>query len=291
MKFTTVIYIRISSDKQEDNYSNNSQYDFCKRVMDRLKIKSTCVTTEIGSAYTSIPKQLAKICTDKRPQIIVVYDTSRFSRNVTFAKRLLKKIHKRGGYVLVCKSLSGDVITSHENTREFLEEVKVYQQESINLSRRIKDIFSFRKKKGYLTTKDPPFGYRIVEVFESGKLRKKLTTNFQEMRVLREMLKIYFTLKEEGKSDAVIFKKLLLHTESNNKTRDRKNRGEEWTLSSIKKVISKGIEYSKCENCGDTIQESVFCDECCRCWCNVCSGYNGEERFECNVCKIKHLQI
>ena len=142
---SVIVYLRVSS-KGQDNKEfgrvgletqNHTVLSFA--LQNNLRIKSTFEDVGTGTKMDK-RKDYQKMLKDLKPgQIILVYNVSRFGRNVEQVMKFLTEVHEKGGYVY---SVS-DGLSSSDN--EFLNLVKQAAQESVNLSRTINESLSRRR--------------------------------------------------------------------------------------------------------------------------------------------------
>ena len=182
------VYVRVSSKGQNApeigrvgmDTQNVKILEFC--MANNLYVKST--VTEVGSAYrTSTPKLKKLIEETNNGTAILVYSISRFSRNVEYAKRMVKAIHEKGSFIWS--------VMDHMDSRnpDFMNLVQAAENESRNLGERILAAqHRVRTQGGWVGRK--PFGYNKVRVDGMFRLQENRLEQTIIKRI-RELAEIY----------------------------------------------------------------------------------------------------
>ncbi len=166
-----VIYVRVSSEKQVDGYSLDSQVELCtKRAADLGYTVSKVFREEGVSAKTTDRPELQELltfCKDKQNDIsaLLVYSYSRFSRNTINFLSLKLILSKAGVEVISYTEPGGE---SPEAT--FITTILAAKDQYENETRARTVANSLRKRflEGHITCK-PPVGYLMIK--EDGKSR------------------------------------------------------------------------------------------------------------------------
>lgn len=182
------VYVRVSSKGQNApeigrvgmDTQNVKILEFC--MANNLYVKST--VTEVGSAYrTSTPKLKKLIEETNNGTAILIYSISRFSRNVEYAKRMVKAIHEKGSFIWS--------VMDHMDSRnpDFMNLVQAAENESRNLGERILAAqHRVRTQGGWVGRK--PFGYNKVRVDGMFRLQENRLEQTIIKRI-RELAEIY----------------------------------------------------------------------------------------------------
>jgi DNA invertase Pin-like site-specific DNA recombinase len=159
--------------QQEDNirtYISRHDAEF-RESPHNYRIKRISI---VGSAYSKMPLEIDELCEfvnvgDK----IYVYHPDRLSRNLAIFKEWANKVVNRqaniyASYSTNCNTLNG------ENYQRFKAAVKQGEDESRNISRRVRDNKVFKNKK--LVDKSIGVLSLIQELFDSGMNRKSIVS-------------------------------------------------------------------------------------------------------------------
>lgn len=166
MKKHCVIYVRVSSEKQIDGYSLDSQEDLCSKRAEQLGFETIAVYREEGvSAKTTkrpVLQEMLSFCLNKKNNIsaILVYSLSRINRD-TANHLALKSLLARSGVELI--SLTEP--TDNTPTGTFIETIFAAWAQMDNETRAQNVANSLKRRffEGYITTK-PPLGYLMIKV-------------------------------------------------------------------------------------------------------------------------------
>ncbi len=161
-----VIYVRVSSEKQVDGYSLDSQEDLCKKRAEQQGYEIVKVYREEGlSAKTTkrpLLQEMLAFCINKQNNIssIIVYSLSRLNRN-TENHIAIKAILARSGVSII--SLSEPVDSSPVGN--FIETIFAAKDQLENESRAINVANSLKRRffEGHSTNR-PPLGYIAVKI-------------------------------------------------------------------------------------------------------------------------------
>ncbi|MDP1722950.1 MAG: recombinase family protein [Candidatus Gottesmanbacteria bacterium] len=161
-----VTYVRVSSDKQIDGYSLDSQQDLCQKKADQLGFIVAKTFREEGvSASTTDRAQLQEMLTfvkDPKNDIsaIIVYAFSRLNRNTLDYLVIRELMAKHGVSLISTTEPSGDR-PAEKMIETILASFNQYQNEerAQNVSNSLKRRFT----EGHITSK-PPIGYLMQKV-------------------------------------------------------------------------------------------------------------------------------
>ncbi len=161
-----VIYVRVSSERQVDGYSLDSQEELCKNRAEQLGYDIVNVYREEGvSAKTTkrpTLQEMLAFCINKQNNIssIIVYSLSRFNRN-TENHLALKALLGRSGVNLI--SLSEP--TDDSPTGNFIETIFAAWAQMDNEVRATNIANSLRRRffEGHITNR-PPLGYLQIKI-------------------------------------------------------------------------------------------------------------------------------
>lgn len=166
MKKNCVIYVRVSSEKQVDGYSLDSQEDLCRKRAEQLGYDVVSVFREEGvSAKTTKRPELQQMLSFSLSKVndisaIFVYSLSRLNRN-TENHLALRGLLSRAGVDLISYSEP----TGSNPVDTFLETIFAATAQMENETRAQNVANSLRRRffEGNITSK-PPFGYLMLKV-------------------------------------------------------------------------------------------------------------------------------
>ena len=166
MRKVCVIYIRVSSEKQVDGYSLDSQAELCQKRAIETGYDVIKIYREEGiSAKTTdrpMLKEMLAFCLDKKNNIsaIFIYSLSRLNRN-TENHLAIRGLLSKAGVDLI--SLSEP--TGEKPVDKFIETMFAAKDQLENETRAINVANSLRKRffEGYITSK-PSLGYLMIKV-------------------------------------------------------------------------------------------------------------------------------
>lgn len=181
-KKLAVIYCRVSSFQQNNQYSVSFEVQEikgqnCARLFN-LKVDKTLKIVE--SAYNGKLKTLKKLISEYRGKNILIYDVSRFCRNVENGMQLL-------GHALTCNTrlffVSEGIVwdRNHLHVRETLRlRLTMAEEESKAIARRVSDARTVKKRNGFFIGGKAKYGYKKIDV-DGG---KKLIEDENEQNVI-----------------------------------------------------------------------------------------------------------
>lgn len=195
---TGIIYSRSSSKKQNDYLTNSNsletQISSCVKHCINENINILKIEKEIVSARNGDKQKiLLDIINSNKNILLIIFDISRFSRNIFDGMDMLKKcIDKK----IIIYSLKDNFYVKDFNDitkfNNILSNAHAHA-ESDAISFRVKKSIEFRKSKGEFLGKRR-FGYDVVK--EDNK--KKLKVNNQEQNIIELILKLkYGGLKKD----------------------------------------------------------------------------------------------
>ena len=161
-----VTYVRVSSDKQIDGYSLDSQQDLCQKKADQLGFTVIKSYREEGvsASNTDRPQlqEMLTFVTDPTTDIsaIIIYAFSRLNRNTLDYLVVRKLIAKHGVSLVSVTEPSGDR-PAEKMIETILASFNQYQNEerAVNVANSLKRRFF----EGHITSK-PPIGYLMQKV-------------------------------------------------------------------------------------------------------------------------------
>ena len=174
-----LVYVRISTDGQDDKISLGAQLDYCRRSAAEIGVEIVLELTEVGSAGTAERPQLQRlmeIATNKENRIdtILVYDLSRFSRNPEDFFDLYGTL-KRHNIQLrsVIEPHMGD-----EMSELLYAIITIFNSVLLPRIARLVRRGQFKSTEaGYWVAKDVPFGYQKYYVQDGKQKHPKLEPN------------------------------------------------------------------------------------------------------------------
>ncbi len=161
------IYVRVSSERQVEGYSLDSQTDICTKEASRQGFEVVKIFREEGVSAKTLDRpelaDLLRFVKDKKNAInaIFVYHTSRLSRN-TLDFLTLKSLFAKIGVSLISAS---EPIDGDTPEQKFLSTIMsaVNQLENEMRGRNVANSLKKRFFEGHITSK-PPLGYLMQKV-------------------------------------------------------------------------------------------------------------------------------
>lgn len=207
VKTGAVVYLRVSTEEQVDNYSLDTQLEICKREAERRGMRLLEVFSEEGRSAKTIRErptliELLEYCRKNRKEVgaVVVYRLDRISRQTADYLAIRKKLAEADITLISASEPTGDT-----PTERFIETMLAgfAQMDNDVRSERSKNGMKARFLNGLYNGK-PPLGYlrqngyavKDPETFEAIKAAWELMAT--GTKSLREMAKI---LNDKGIKD------------------------------------------------------------------------------------------
>ncbi len=164
---TCCLYLRVSSEEQITNFSIGNQEKFCNEKAERLGYKIVKIYRDEGeSAKTTDRPQflemLSYIKNNRKVDAVIVYHSSRFSRNVLDFLLIKQDLAKHGTIILSCTE---DNIGQDNPESNLISIVlsAINQYDNENKARASSNGLRRRWEQGYFMTK-PPLGFKSVVI-------------------------------------------------------------------------------------------------------------------------------
>jgi DNA invertase Pin-like site-specific DNA recombinase len=228
------LYSRVSSVGQDNVPNGRIGLDVQTNRLNKYVMNEDLTVVEahveVGSARN--PQKLKILNEDLVKNLqcgdcVLVYSISRIARNRSAGKKFVQRLHNMGVTIYaVDEGLHSYSVKYGTINKRFLQGFDVAQQESDQLSRRMKDVAAnIVAQGGHLGP--APFGYEIYRDETSGV--RKIRPNENEQRVIRRMQTAYNTL-----GTYVATAQLL------NGTRKCLNRGNaHWTSEQVSRILGR----------------------------------------------------
>ena len=222
------VYIRVSTDKEEQKASLKYQQDLFYRFIEEQGWDIYEFYVDVQSGTTAKRKNLQKMIEDaqnKKFDVILAKELSRLARNGELSYQIKNLCENQGIHII---TLDNAINTLTGNTNMFGLFAWMYEQESQNTSNRVKETLKTRAKKGLFKGSNPPYGYTVKD----GKLfiRNDNTT---------EIVKRIFNEYLEGSGRQSIAKRLYnegIPTPA--EIAGKANAGDTWGDSTIKTILT-----------------------------------------------------
>jgi DNA invertase Pin-like site-specific DNA recombinase len=176
-----VIYCRVSSGNQDKQtaVSSDVQERVCRDFIHDNKLRLASVHKETKSAYHGKRTMLRELIIGNPNTTIVVYDVSRFTRNIETGHELLRLASENG--VRFAFATHG-MVSGGEGGEgaDLIALMTQAQQESENIGRRVRDALKRKRDEGFHTGGRVPYGFD-KEATPHG---QKLIINDAEMEVV-----------------------------------------------------------------------------------------------------------
>lgn len=192
-----IIYCRSSTQKQNEyNHKSLEMQTFvCQEYCTNNELKNISLVTEVCSATkSSNQKKLLEIINKNSNVNLVIYDASRFSRNIVDGIQLLTDCKNKNINIHNVKdNYSTDRYQGYLN---FIDGIKNGEAESKLISERVKSSLEHRRKLGEDFGK-PPYGYTKTKINNIN----KFIVNKEEQLIIEFINKLYYgcTLTEANK--------------------------------------------------------------------------------------------
>lgn len=160
----SIIYCRSSTLKQNqgNHMSIETQLFYCKNYCEENKLNITKCESEICSAVSiTNQRKLLKIINTNRNLNIIIYDTSRFSRNVYDGINLLRKCKNKNIIIHIVKDLAKS--DNKYGYLKIVDGIKNAEIESATTSDRVRNAINFRRSLGHKIGRCP-FGYKVEKI-------------------------------------------------------------------------------------------------------------------------------
>ncbi|MEK4735128.1 MULTISPECIES: recombinase family protein [Bacillus] len=157
------VYIRVSTDKEEQKLSLTNQRDlFIKYISEKgWDIHEFYVDVETGT--TDKREQLQRLIADakeKKFDVILAKELSRLARNGGLSYQIRDLAEQKGIHII---TLENAINTLEGNNNMFGLFAWMYEQESQNVSNRVKSALKTRAEKGLFKGSIPPYGYSLID--------------------------------------------------------------------------------------------------------------------------------
>lgn len=253
----TIIYTRCSTKKQcnpqLNTCSNDIQLNKCTNFCNENNFKIIKLVTEICSASIgNKQKELLNIINNYNNINLVIFDISRFSRNIFEGTELLKKCKDKN---IIIYSLKENICTNNlNNIKNFYTGLTIAQNETDDLSHRIKESIKYRKIKGIFIPSKIKFGYCInnnkiiINEIEKNIILLILKLKYGELYVNIE--KLFRNIIGDKKIKLLEYNYDVLFGNYNNNaiatilnSNKIKNRNELWTDKNIRYICLSNKNY------------------------------------------------
>jgi DNA invertase Pin-like site-specific DNA recombinase len=189
-----IIYCR-SSTKEQNNFNHcslDTQTFNCRNYCNQNNLNIINMSTEICRATSTInQKELLQIIDKFKNINLIIYDASRFSRNILEGIILLNKCKEKN---IIIHNVKDNYSTEkHQGYCNFIDGIKNSEYESKLISDRIKSSIKYRKSLGSDFGK-PPFGFKNERI--NGVI--KFIKDDIELEIINFAKKLYYgcTVKE-----------------------------------------------------------------------------------------------
>lgn len=256
-----IIYYRISSKKQNDGASLDSQFELCQKYCEEKKYKILKHVSEISSAkQMKYQVKLLTLINESSNINLIIFRPDRLSRNFY---DFIEKNKTLDNKKIIIHCVQDNLNSSNPNDLLIIRS-RIQEAEWENEKRAEKSKSSIKKSKanGTYHAPIPLFGFKYVKEIKNGKLTKKLVENTNEQLIIKLVknlnsgkLSVSNSLIENltGKKYDLYFPKDIKCDEcqSGNLTYkfiadflnsiEIKRRNFEWNSNSIKKIVSTSV--------------------------------------------------
>jgi DNA invertase Pin-like site-specific DNA recombinase len=195
------IYVRVSTQRQGDNehVSIESQETYIREFIKTKDWTAEEVHVEaeaVSARYMEKQKRLQHILRNVRPgDIVITYDTSRFSRNLSDAMSALRKIYNKGARFWTAYEGVG----YHGPSKHIISQGIAHAElESDKLSEKVKLAKAYCKARGDVTG-PVPFGKKVARVPVSN--RRVFIDDPSASKLKGKIYKLYFDKEQPSYKD------------------------------------------------------------------------------------------
>lgn len=189
MDYKTIIYIRVSSNKQNNKYNNTTsletQYFNCQNYCSLNNLTIDTKFEEIASARHLKQKILKMIIENYNNINLIIHDLSRFSRNVNSGLELLQECLNKNIIIHFLKEKL--IIKMNDDINICKQYLIATEHESDYISYRIKQSIKYKKSLGYHIGK-AKYGFIIKHIDGV----RKLEPNNTEQLIITLINKLYY---------------------------------------------------------------------------------------------------
>ena len=267
--YPTIIYARCSSKKQNSEITNsqslNMQIHNCNQFCHNKQFSNINIITEICSA-TKIKNQknLLDIIDTRENINLVIFDISRFSRNIFDGTNLIKQCIEKN--IIIYSIKEGLNTETKHGMKLLIGELMNAQNESDSISYRVNESIKFRKSQGIFIGSRLPYGFKYSK-FD----KRKIVKDESEQNIILLILKLKYGCTFEEMNNLVNLitehdvvgtydnEKLILYGNYENSDiayllflNDIYYRGDKWTSMKVYNIcknngsyISKKDDYTK----------------------------------------------
>lgn len=255
------IFCRVSTYNQTggNTVSLEMQEAKCARTCALFELKIMSVSKVVESAYDGKACTIKSLINKNRGKNIVIYSVDRFCRNRERGAALLDFALKcRTRLFFVTEGIVWDGVDQWQTHDKIMDRLKIAEEESAAIGRRIRDAIAEKKRLGFFTGRVAPYGFTIQPVYGG----KRLVPNAEEADVIKfiEMCRKIGTSVDSintwltGTSEGLIFEyrgaevSQLMDVLSFSNIADILNdyevtfRGGLWTGEDVRKVVNRTME-------------------------------------------------
>ena len=193
-----IIYLRISTFKQQDGYGLEIQEKACRLYINQLEPEEILIFKDIISGTTPIAKRLGllnALLSLKPRDYFIVYNRSRIGRDVSIAF-IVERIIKKADAILICvqetelgSTSISSIIMNH------IADV-LAQRKSLEISKSVKKNIKQKRKTSKAkflpaVPTNPPFGFKYC----NGKI-EECSYEIQIVKLIRKLHDKGFSLRE-----------------------------------------------------------------------------------------------
>ncbi|MFN7251513.1 MAG: recombinase family protein [Anaerobacillus sp.] len=235
------IYVRVSTDKEEQKQSLQNQRELFTEILEREGWELYDIYVDVQSGTKSKKRtnflRLVDDAQSGKIDIILAKELGRLARNGGLSYKIKELYDEYGVHI---KTLDGAIDSLNGNTDKFGLFAWFYEHESQSTSRRVKDTLRLRSANGIFMGSIPPYGYKLNSE------RKLIKRDDFTVDVVGRIFHDYLN----GKGFDRIAKELtndLIPTPA--QVAKKKNSGEFWGGSSVRKIL-ENPHYT-----GDLVQQ------------------------------------
>jgi site-specific DNA recombinase len=222
------IYVRVSTDKEEQAASLKYQKELFYRYIKEKGWEIYEIYIDVQSGTTAKRKNLQKMIRDaeeKKFDVILAKELSRLARNGELSYKIKNLCETHGIHII---TLDNAIDTTTGNTNMFGLYAWMYEQESQTTSNRVKETLRTKAKKGLFSGSIPPYGYAVQN-------EKLYIKDDNTPDIVRRIFNEYMA----GSGRDSIAKRLYNEGfPTPAEVAGKKNAGEHWNESTIKKILN-----------------------------------------------------
>ena len=190
MNINSIVYCRISTQKQFYGYSLSQQDKICSDYCNNNNLIIITKIHEIGrSTNMNNLKKLVNILENNNNINIIISEATRLCRNINDFNNIINICLKNN--ITIYDIVNNIITLDMNNIIKLMNKIKQGEMESLILSKRVKRSILYRKSINQYLPAIPKFGYK----FDYINNKKKLVKNEKEILIIKLINHLYHKKK------------------------------------------------------------------------------------------------